>query len=70
MKNPCQNNCLIIAACTELCPEKINYGYFINGKVRMSRANIRHYTFSGGDLKKIERINNAYELIKKIRTLK
>ena len=60
MKNPCQNNCLIIAACTELCPKKIRYGYFINGKVRKSRANVRHYTISG-DPKQIKRINNAYE---------
>ena len=60
MKNPCQNNCLIIAACTELCPEKINYGYFINGKVRKYRSHIRNYRIYGVP-KKIVRISNLYE---------
>jgi len=29
MKNPCSEECLIIAACTEVCNAKINYGTLV-----------------------------------------
>ena len=31
MKNPCSEECLIVAACTEVCNTKINYGILVQG---------------------------------------
>ena len=44
MKNPC-NECLVVAACTSICPAKINYGTLVNGGM----VRYRHYTRDNND---------------------
>jgi hypothetical protein len=45
MKNPCED-CLVLAACTQLCPAKLNYGTLIEGGAEryqsyINKSNIR-----------------------------
>ena len=42
MKNPC-HNCLVTAACTNVCQEKTNYGIILNGKIKRYREYVRDF---------------------------
>ena len=42
MKNPC-HNCLIVAACTDVCQQKTWYGIMLNGKVKRYRQYVRDF---------------------------
>jgi len=41
MKNPCKD-CLVVAACTQLCPAKLNYGILVEGEAQRYRTYINN----------------------------
>lgn len=63
MKNPCEENCLIVAACTELCPQKINYGILVTGALYRYREYVSKLTMQ--DRRKDQRILKIAELYEK-----
>jgi hypothetical protein len=63
MKNPCEDNCLIVAACTHLCPQKINYGNLVTGAVRRHREYVSKIDIT--DRRKFQRILKMAKLYEK-----
>ena len=58
MKNPCKD-CLVLAACTQLCPSKLNYGTLIEGGAQ------RYQTYiNNSDIRFIKRTKAIYKYYK------
>ena len=53
MKNPCRN-CLVKAACTDVCKNKTTYGIILNGKVKRYREYTRERYYDRYIIKRLE----------------
>jgi len=51
MSNPC-DDCVVKPSCTSVCPDKENYGVFLEMGARQLKSSLRHYTSKGTQVPK------------------